>query len=58
MKNHNIWQIQHIGEGPIVATAIHIGHLFEVASLSALSDEACLREEYPFTGDRTSIANV
>ena len=60
MKNHNIWQIQHIGEGPIVATAIHNGHLLrdEVASLSALSDEARLREEDPFTGDWTSIANV
>jgi N-formylglutamate amidohydrolase len=48
--NHTNWEIAK-GEGPIIATAIHAGHELrpEVRTLAALSDEARLREEDPFT---------
>jgi N-formylglutamate amidohydrolase len=51
------WHIAR-GDGPLVATAIHAGHDLreEVRALSALDDEARLREEDPHTGEWTSIA--
>ena len=60
MKNHKDWQINYNDEGPLVATAIHNGHLLrdEIEELTALSDVERLREEDPFTGDWTTIANV
>lgn len=45
------------GDGPLVATAIHDGHELrpEVATLSALSDDARFREEDPFTREWVSV---
>ena len=52
-----VWQL-HLGEGPMIATAIHNGHAVrdEVALLLELDEAARLREENPFTGDWTDIA--
>jgi len=46
------------GDQPLVATAIHNGHQVrdEVVSLFALDDASRLREEDPFTGEWTAIA--
>ena len=51
------WQ-ETVGEGPLVAVAIHDGHAVrdEVARLLALSDAERLREEDPYTGGWTSAA--
>ena len=48
----NSWEIK-IGEGPIIATAIHDGHGLsdEVAANMKLPKADRLREEDPFTGD-------
>ena len=48
------------GEGPLIATAIHDGHILrpEVAALINLGDKQRLQEEDPFTSVWTSIANV
>ncbi|MFC2088726.1 N-formylglutamate amidohydrolase [Calditrichota bacterium] len=58
-NEHLIWKTQ-IGDGPIVATAIHDGHNLrpEVAEIMVLSDNVQLREEDPFTGEWTSIADT
>jgi N-formylglutamate deformylase len=47
-----------VGEGPIVATAIHHGHDVgqSVAPLFAIADDHRLREEDPYTGDLASLA--
>jgi N-formylglutamate deformylase len=47
-----------VGEGPIVATAIHHGHDVRpnVASLLAIADDHRLREEDPYTGNLASLA--
>jgi N-formylglutamate deformylase len=47
-----------IGEGPLIATAIHDGHAVrpDVAALLAIDDAQRLREEDPFTGEWTAIA--
>jgi hypothetical protein len=52
-----IWQL-HLGEGPIVATAIHHGHEIraEVLSQMALGKLDRLREEDPFTGLWAEVA--
>lgn len=44
------WEVRY-GHGPVLATAVHAGHLMrpDVASRTALSDEARLREEDPLT---------
>jgi N-formylglutamate deformylase len=49
-----------VGDGPRIATAIHDGHGVrpEVAELLALDDGERLREEDPFTGGWTSIAET
>lgn len=46
-----------VGEGPVVATAIHDGHEVrpDVAAHLALPDSARLREEDPYTGAWTTI---
>jgi N-formylglutamate amidohydrolase len=48
------------GDGPIIATAIHAGHMLrpEVAALTALEDTVRLREEDPFTDQWLSIAET
>lgn len=50
--------IQEIGDGPIVAVALHDGHDLreEVRARMALTDEERRREEDPFTGEWTTIA--
>lgn len=49
-EQERIW-IDHEGEGPLIATAIHAGHEVrrELLPLVALSDTARRREEDPFT---------
>ncbi len=53
----NIWRLQ-VGDGPLIATAIHDGHEVrdEVRSHLSLSDAERLREEDPFTGQWTKSA--
>ena len=48
------------GEGPLVATAIHHGHRIreELRARSALADPDRLREEDPFTGEWTTMADT
>ncbi len=48
------------GEGPLVATAIHDGHAIreELRDRSALSGSVRLREEDPFTGEWTTVADT
>jgi len=52
-----LWTLRE-GAGPLLAVAIHDGHDLrpEVAKLMALSEEARLREEDPFTGAWTKMA--
>ena len=54
-----IWEAQR-GNSPLLATAIHNGHRLrrEVAELTALNDAERLREEDPFTGKWTTIAET
>jgi len=49
---------QTIGEGPLVAVALHAGHDLrpEVQAIMNLTDEERLREEDPFTGQWTTVA--
>ena len=51
------WELER-GDGPLVATAIHDGHLArqEVAALFELDEATRLREEDPFTGNWTALA--
>ncbi len=53
------WTIT-LGESPLVATAIHNGHYVrnELNDWLAISEEARLREEDPFTGECASIADT
>lgn len=46
--------------GPLVATAIHDGHLLrkEVAEIMELNEDERLREEDPFTGHWTAIGDI
>jgi len=48
------------GDGPLVATAIHDGHAMreELRARCALRGSVMLREEDPFTGEWTSVANT
>jgi len=52
-----LWYIQQ-GKTPLVATAIHAGHEIrrEVAERLVLSESDRLREEDPFTGSLTTVA--
>src|SRR5262249_53172094 len=47
-----------VGDGPIVATAIHAGHLLreDAARLIALDEAQRLREEDPFTDELAIVA--
>ncbi len=49
-SENNIW-LEHQGEGPIFATAIHAGHALrgELLPLMALDEATRLREEDPYT---------
>ncbi len=55
----SLWQL-HQGDGPLVATAIHNGHTVreEVVAMMALSEAERLREEDPFTGQWTTVADT
>jgi N-formylglutamate amidohydrolase len=57
-QNNLIWQLTR-GEGPLVAAAIHDGHLVRpgLEQRLALSEDECLREEDPFTGAWTQIVD-
>jgi glutathione synthase len=57
MASTSFWQ-RVLGEGPIVAVAIHNGHDLSpaVRSLIALSEEERLREEDPHTGRWAEVA--
>ena len=59
MGNADLWDITK-ADDPIVATAIHDGHELrsEVAERMALSSQERLREEDPFTGGWTAVANT
>jgi N-formylglutamate amidohydrolase len=52
-----IWSL-HLGDGPLVATAVHNGHAIraEVLAYMALGEAARLREEDPFTAEWTLVA--
>jgi len=53
------WQMIE-GDSPLVATAIHDGHNLreELADLIALEEQERLREEDPFTGVWTAVAET
>jgi len=53
------WQIEE-GDGPVVAVAVHAGHEVrkEVAGRLAIGDAERLREEDPFTGGWTEVADT
>ena len=59
MEENRIWTLQ-LGNSPIIAAAIHNGHEVrdEVSELFNLSVAERLREEDPFTGDWTTIADT
>ena len=59
MNENVIWKAYE-GNGPLVTTAIHDGHLLrkEVADIMALSDADRLREEDPFTSHWTTIGDT
>ena len=55
----HIWTLTH-GDSPLVATAIHDGHLLrpDVAQIMALTDAERLREEDPFTALWTAVSDT
>ncbi len=55
---NRLWTID-LGETPVVAAAIHDGHTLrqEIAALMALDESQRLREEDPYTGILTEIAD-
>lgn len=57
MNDEETWT-RHLGDGPLIAVAVHDGHDLrdEIAPLIALSEAERLREEDPFTGPWTEIA--
>ncbi len=57
--SRSLWHIQE-GNGPLVAAAVHDGHRLreEVARHSALSESERLREEDPYTGAWTAVADT
>lgn len=54
------WTITHEGASPLLAVALHDGHLMREDTLKhiALSDTERLREEDPFTGGWTEVAET
>jgi N-formylglutamate deformylase len=57
--NETLWKLT-VGNNPLVATAIHNGHdtREEIRELLALDESSRLREEDPFTGDWTVVAET
>ena len=57
--NETLWKLT-VGNNPIVAAAIHNGHdtREEIRELLALDESSRLREEDPFTGDWTVVAET
>jgi len=57
MSDSRTWQIEY-GDGPLVACAVHDGHVVrpEVADCLRLSDQQRLYEEDPYTAAWTSVA--
>ena len=57
--NEPIWRL-HVGNGPLIATAIHDGHdvRHEVQEQLALSESERLREEDPFTAGWTVVGST
>lgn len=55
--SNQVWNL-HVGNGPLVATAVHDGHAMreDVLAHSALDDLERLREEDPHTGVWTEVA--
>jgi len=54
---NSFWR-QQLGDGPLLAAAVHDGHELrdEVAELIAIDEATRLREEDPFTGEWTAMA--
>ena len=59
MEKNGIWSLR-VGKSPVIAAAIHNGHDVrdEVLELLEISESDRLREEDPFTGEWTSIAET
>ena len=59
MVENKIWKLDQ-GNNPLVASAIHDGHSVreEVRNIFALDEATQLREEDPFTGQWTTIADT
>ena len=59
MENSDDWDLI-IGDGPVVATAIHDGHQIRDSLLPhlAISEDERRREEDPMTGLLTSVGDV
>jgi len=59
LNQHKIWE-SVVGIDPIVATAIHNGHLVrkEVEELMALKETDRFQEEDPFTGEWTTVGST
>jgi N-formylglutamate deformylase len=59
MEQAVIWTLEE-GNSPLVATAIHDGHALrdEVAEIMLLGEVERLREEDPFTGQWTTVADT
>ena len=59
MADNKIWKLDQ-GDGPLVASAIHDGHAVreEVGNIFALDEATQLREEDPFTGQWTTVADT
>ena len=57
MMTDRIWE-ELIGDGPLVATAVHDGHRVRdnLLALMKLDDAGRLREEDPFTAHWTTVA--
>ncbi len=57
LKVNDFW-VQHIGNSPVIAVALHDGHKVrnELLSNMKIDDASRLREEDPFTGDWAKIA--
>jgi len=54
-----IWD-QKTGEGPLIATAVHNGHIIreQILNKMSINEPDRLREEDPFTGKWTGISNT
>jgi hypothetical protein len=59
MTENRIWQ-ESLGEGPVIAVALHAGHFLrpQLLPFIALSDEVRLREEDPYTAQWSEIGNT